>query len=58
MELYVKLCRRCIHSCKQRADLGLKLIKCPTFELEIQPLANNKADSRQGVGGVMKTKGK
>jgi len=51
MAEYIKICMRCIHSCKQRADMGLKMLKCPTFEQKIKPLANSKPSppTRTGV---------
>ncbi len=42
MDKYVKLCMRCENSCKQRADLGLKLIKCPLFTPKKSTSRNNK----------------
>ena len=47
---------KCKNSCKQFADLGIIMIKCPSFEPKNQPLANSKADPIPGVGGAMKTK--
>ena len=32
MAEYCNICKRCIHPCKQRSDLGTKVVKCPEFE--------------------------
>ena len=56
MAKYIKICMKCKNSCKQFADLGIIMIKCPSFEPKNQPLANSKADPILGVGGAMKTK--
>lgn len=45
MDKYIKICTRCKNTCKQRADMGIKMIKCPSYEPKIQPLANRKAGS-------------
>lgn len=31
MKIYAPMCRRCKEKCKQRADLGTRVIKCPSF---------------------------
>lgn len=44
MGIYIDICEKCKNDCKQRADLGIKILKCPSYEPKKLTSRNSKAN--------------
>lgn len=60
MGRYIKICTKCKNNCKQLANMGITMIKCPSYEpkeFNLSQAVKLATDSKV-AGGAVQTKSK